>query len=395
MRDRHVYIIGKSGMGKSTLMLQMIRQDIANGKGVGVIDPHADLVRNVLRYVPQSRVKDTILFDAESLPIGLNFFNAKTDAEKELISDDVIVLFKRLSDSWGERMDMVLRYTVRTLAEVAGATFLDIYRMLADDYFRDTVLRQVRLQPLLQFWREVYPKFPHPVTEQPILSRMGKFAVNSTLRTIVGTASSLNFFDVMQQGKILLCNISKAAVGTDTSAILGAMLVSQFQLAAMRRGRLHPSKRRPFYLFIDEFQTFQTSAFNEIITESRKYQLCLTLANQKLEDLDQKTRGAAQGAETTIVFRPYEHEAATLAKWLPEKFGPETLKDLDKLEFVIRAGKASNTKRCHLEFPPPPPKGYVEEIKAATRAAYPLAPAPDLQAVTAPSDEVEAGPPPG
>lgn len=394
MRDRHVYIIGKSGMGKSTLMLSMIRQDILNGKGVGVIDPHSDLVKRVLPYIPASRVKDTILFDAETLPIGLNFFSARTDAEKELICDDVIVLFKRLSDSWGERMDMVLRYTVRTLAEIEGATFLDIYRMLADDYYRDSVLRQVKLQPLLQFWREVYPKFPHPVTEQPILSRMGKFAVNSTLRSIVGTVSSLNFFEVMQEGKILLCNLSKPAIGADTSAILGAMLVSQFQLAAMRRGRLHPSKRRPFYLFIDEFQTFQTSAFNEIITESRKYQLCLTLANQKLEDLDQKTRGAVQGVETSIIFRPFDHEAATLARSLPESFSAEMLKDLDKLEFVIRAGKASNTKRCRLEFPPAPPKGFAAEIRTATRAAYPIAKAPDFDAAPA-DDDVSAGPPPG
>jgi TraM recognition site of TraD and TraG len=163
----------------------------------------------------------------------------------------------------------------------------------------------------------------------------------------------------------------------------------------MRRGRLPQAKRRPFYLFVDEFQNFQTSAFNEIITEARKYQLCLTLANQKLEDLDQKTRGAVQGAETTIVFRPFEHEAATLAKWLPEKFGAETLKDLDQLEFVIRAGKASNTKRRYLDFPSPPPKGFEEEIMAATRAAYPLATASELQPVATSADEVEAGPPPG
>src|SRR4051794_40398197 len=127
MRDRHVYIIGKPGMGKSTLMLSMIRQDILNGKGVGVIDPHADLVKQVLPHIPASRVKDTILFDAKTLPIGLNFFNAKTDAEKALIADDVIVLFKRLTDSWGERMDMVLRYAVHTLSELPSATFLDIY----------------------------------------------------------------------------------------------------------------------------------------------------------------------------------------------------------------------------------------------------------------------------
>lgn len=393
MRDRHVYIIGKSGMGKSTLMLSMIRQDILNGKGVGVIDPHADLVNRVLPYIPASRVKDTILFDAETLPIGLNFFSARTDAEKELICDDVIVLFKRLSDSWGERMDMVLRYTVRTLAEIDGATFLDIYRMLADDYYRDSVLREVKLRPLLQFWHEVYPKFPHPVTEQPILSRMGKFAVNSTLRAIVGTVSSLNFLNVMQEGKILLCNLSKPAIGADTCAILGAMVVSQFQLAAMRRGKLNPANRRPFYLFIDEFQTFQTSAFNEIITESRKYQLCLTLANQKLEDLDQKTRGAVQGVETSVIFRPFDHEAATLARSLPESFGADTLKDLDRLEFVIRAGKASDSKRCYLEFPPPPPKGFADAIRAATRASYPSRRDSELGRVAA-EDDVVAGPPP-
>lgn len=381
-------------MGKSTFMLSMIRQDILNGKGVGVIDPHADLVRQVLRYIPASRVKDTILFDAETLPIGLNFFNAKTDAERDLITDDVIVLFKRLTESWGERMDAVLRYTVRTLAELPGSTFLDIYRMLADDYFRDGVVRQIRQEPLLQFWRDVYPKYPHPVTEQPILTRMGKFAVNSTLSTITGTRSSLNFLDVMQEGKILLCNLAKPTIGGDTSAIIGALLVSQIQLAAMRRGKFHPSKRRPFYLFVDEFQTFQTSAFNEIITESRKYQLCLTLANQKLEDLDQKIRGAVQGVETTVIFRPFDHEAATLARSLPEKYSAETLKDLDKFEFIIRAGKASNAKRSYLEFPPSPPKGFADEIKATTRAAYPLTNPPDLQSV-ATADDVEAGPPPG
>jgi len=371
VRDRHVYILGRPGMGKSTLLLNMARQDIEAGKGVGVIDPHGDLIEELLKHIPRDRVDDVILFNAANLPIGLNFFNAKTDAEKELITDDVVVLFKRLSDSWGERMDIVLRSAVRSLAELPDATFLDIYRILTDPNFREHVISRLTLQPLIDFWLQVYPKFPHPVTEQPILSRMGKFAISKTLSTITGTTSPLSIADVIQEKKILLCSIPKSSIGGDTSAILGALLVSQFQLAALRRGSLPPKRRTPFYLYIDEFQTFQTSAFNEIITEARKYQLCLALANQKLADLDERTRGAVQGVETSIYFSLFPDDVPKVAKALGADYDVRNLLNLDKWEAIVKPGRSSQATKFDVSEPPKPGRGYEQEIRENTKKNYP------------------------
>jgi hypothetical protein len=371
VRDRHVYILGRPGMGKSTLLRNMARQDIESGKGVGVIDPHGDLIEDLLKHIPRDRVDDAILFNAADLPIGLNFFNAQTDSEKELITDDVVVLFKRLSDSWGDRMDVVLRSAVRSLAEVPDATFLDIYRILTDPNFREHVVSHLTLQPLIDFWLQVYPKFPHPVTEQPILSRMGKFAISRTLSTITGTTSPLNIAEVIRDKKILLCSIPKSTIGPDISAILGALLVSQFQLAALRRGSLPPKKRTPFYLYIDEFQTFQTSAFNEIITEARKYQLCLTLANQKLADLDDLTRGAVQGVETSIYFSLFPDDVPRAAKALGADYDVRNLLNLDKWEAIMKPGRSSQAMRFDVSEPPKAGRGYDQEIRENTKKNYP------------------------
>lgn len=394
-RDKTVYILGRPGMGKSTLLLSMARQDIVNGRGVGVIDPHGDLIADLLPHIPRRRVKDVILLDAASLPIGINFFSVKSDTEKELVSQDVLAVFKRLSDTPGERMETVLYHTVRTLAEWPEATFLDIYRFLTDDYFRDSVVRSLRVDYLADFWRDVFSKYPHPATEQPIITRMGKFNGNETLRTITGTRSPLNIHDAMQKRKIVLCSIPKPKIGMETSAILGALLVSQFQLAAMRRGSLPARERVPFYLYIDEFQNFQTSAFNEIMTESRKYQLCLTLANQKLADLEDKTRGAVQGAETFIYFRPFDEDANRVAKNLT-KFTADDLLNLDEHHAVVRQGKASNVSKIEIEPPPKAPRGYVEEIIDHTRTTYPSTPPLHARskATAVTREDVEPGAPP-
>jgi hypothetical protein len=368
-RDKTVYVLGRPGMGKSTLLLSMTRQDILAGKGVGVIDPHGELVRDLLPYIPRSRVKDVIFFDPTEVPIGINFFSAADDNERARVASDVITLFGRFASVTGERMDAILHAVAHTLAEWPEATFLDIYYLLYDDYFRDTVVRTLRNKALVNYWKDVYPKLPHPSSEQPILNRMNRFAINRKLATITGSHSSLNFWDVIQQRKILLCSIPKTTLGADVSGVVGAMLVSQFQLAALRQGALPPKQRIPFYLYIDEFQNFQTSAFNEIMTEARKFQLCLTLANQKLSDLDDATRSAIQGAETSIYFRPVDEDASKIARSLPS-FDAATLLDLDQWQAIVRQGKVTNSLRVEIDPPPKPPSGYATEIIEQTKASY-------------------------
>jgi hypothetical protein len=370
VRDKHVYILGRPGMGKSTLMLNMARQDIESGKGVAVIDPHGDLIEALLKQIPRERVEDVILFDAATNPIGLNFFNAKDDEEKEMITEDLIVVFKRLTEGWGERMGVVLHSCVRSLAELPDATFLDIYRILTEPAFREYVISKLTLQPLLNFWLQIWPKYPHPVTEQPILSRMGRFAISKTLSTIVGTTSPLSIPDVIRDSRILLCSIPKAKIGEDISAILGALLVSQFQLAALRRGALPAQERTPFHLYIDEFQNFQTSAFNTILTEARKYQLCLTLANQQMDDLDEKTRGAVQGVESSFFFAPFPNDMSRVSKVLGDERNHD-LRNLDKWQAIYKPGKARDAQRFDVSAPPKAGRDYTATIITNTRKLYP------------------------
>lgn len=398
MRDRHVYVLGKPGMGKSTLMLNMIRQDIANGKAVGVIDPAGDLAEAVLRYVPEHRIKDTIYFNPAETPIGIDFVATQNEAEQDLVADDLYIVFQRLSDGGGPRMDAILKWGIRLLVETPGATFLDLYRIFTDDYFRDQLVRGVKNAQAVAFWRDVWPKYPHPTTEEPLVTRMSKFVTQNALSTITGSVSPLNFVDVLQ-GKIFIANISKGLLGFDTSSILGTLLVSQFQIAAFRRANLPRHQRTPFYLYIDEFQNFKTSTFNEIIIEARKYQLCLTLANQKLRDLDEQMKGAVEAVETLIFFRLTDDDARRFGNAVG-RFGSQDLMNLHPYHAIMRPGRSADSRRFQVMPPPPVPRGYREEIITQTRSTYaPISrgtPAPDEpipdRRVT--DDDAAAGPPP-
>jgi len=392
LRDRHVYILGKPGMGKSTLMLNMIRQDIENGKGVGLIDPAGDLAEAALRFVPKERVKDTIYFNPAECPIGINFVDAKTEAERALVADDLFVIFQRLSGGGGVRMDAILKRAIQLLVEIPGATFHDLYKIFTDDYYRDSLIRQIKDDSAIQFWREVWPKYPHPVTEEPIVTRMSKFDSQRSLKIITSTTSALNFTDVLD-GKIFIANISKGLLGLDTSSILGTLLVSQFQLAAFRRANLPQHERKPFYLYIDEFQNFKTSAFNEIIIEARKYRLCLTLANQKLKDLDEETRSAIEAVETMIFFRLVDDDARKFGSAVG-RFKASDLMDLFPFNAIIRPGRAAESRRFAVERPPRTPQGFREEIIARTKAEYPSNLPLQAAAAAPPDDAVEAGLPP-
>lgn len=374
-RHEHVYILGLQGTGKTTLMRSMIRQDILNGKGVGVIDPHGDLAEACLRYIPRERIKDTIYFHPPDSPIGLNLLGAKTVAEKLLLSGDLFLLFQRLVGDdrrgGGVQMDAIMKMSIATLLNVPGSTFFDFYRLFTDDYFRSETISKVTDPDVKHFWREVWTTYQHPVTERPLVTRLLEFVTNRYLKAVTSTLSDLNFTDIVRGKKIFIANIAKGDVGIDTSPILGTLLVSQFQLAGFRQSSLSENQRVPFYLFIDEFQNFRTSAFNEIIIESRKYRLALTLANQTLEDLREAgLQNIASKCGTSIFFRLMDTDAAKFGKQIG-KYTADDLQNLPRFHFIMRPGRPADSRRDVLTFPPDPPKGFRSEIIEHTRRSYP------------------------
>jgi hypothetical protein len=369
-------------------MLNMIRQDIESGKGVGLIDPAGDLAEAALRYIPRDRVEDTIYFNPAECPIGINFLDAKNDAERSLVADDLFVIFQRLSGGGGVRMDAILKRAIQLIVEVPGSTFHDLYKIFTSDSFRANLIRQVHDDSAKQFWREVWPKYPHPVTEEPIVTRMSKFDSQRSLKIITSTVSALNFSDVIERRQIFIANIAKGVLGLDTSSILGTLLVSQFQLAAFRRANLPQFARTPYYLFIDEFQNFKTSAFNEIVIEARKYRLCLTLANQKLKDLDTETQSAVEAVETMIFFRLVDDDARKFGHHVGD-FTTSDFLNLYPYHAIIRPGRSADSQSFKVEPPPPAPKGYRDEILEHTRSAYPSSLAQSTP--KADDDEVKPG----
>lgn len=329
-RDRHLYMVGKSGSGKSTLLFNIARQDIERGEGVCVIDPHGDLAEDLLHYIPENRIADTIYFNAAETkyPIGLNILNAQNEEEIGLLADDLLVTFRRLSDSWGERMENLLRFTIHTLLRMEDATFLDIQNILQDPTFRAEALKQIKEKSILAFWQFQFPQLAKDAG-QPILNRMSKFALSTPLSLILSQAeATLNFYDVIQNKKVLLVNLAKGKIGEDNAKLLGSIIVSQLQLSIMRRANLAKELRAPYYLYVDEFQNFTTSAFQTILSEARKYQLCLTLAHQYISQLDDQTKHAILGNVGTITVFPLGEKDASSLKYELGGFLPEHIAQL-------------------------------------------------------------------
>jgi|GEM_PF-1099716 len=377
VRDRHLYLVGKTRTGKSTLLFNIAVQDIVAGRGVAVIDPHGDFVEELLHYIPQERIQDTIYFDATDrehlIPLGI--LNAQNEEEIGLLADDLLIAFRRLSDSWGERMESILRYTFHTLLRVQGARFLDVQHILQNQDERERMLSQIRSGPIIDFWRHQYPRYPGDAAA-PILSRMSKFVLSPLLSALLSRSDSqLNFHEVIQNKKIFLANISQGSIGEDTAKLVGSLLVSQIQLAIMRRARLAKEIREPYYLFVDEFQNFASSAFDKILSEAGKYKLSLTLAHQYISQLDDKTRNAILGnVGTIIMFQSNAQDAHALRSELGA-FSPDDLANLDSQsahEVLCRpATRSSDTfKLCTLPPLPAPAVSYRPAIVEYTRATY-------------------------
>lgn len=301
-RMRHLYCIGKTGQGKTTLLKQSILSDIRNGSGVAVIDPHGDLVEDILRSIPSQRTNDVILFDVgdRDFPVPFNPLAIAQLEQRSLAADGIVsALKKQFGDSWGPRLEDILTASVLTLLETPGTSFVSLVRLLTDANYRRTVVGNIKDETVRDYWYTEFDRWNERYRTEAIaavLNKIRAFVRNPVTRHIIGqTKNTFDVRKVMDTGKILLVNLSKGRIGEGESSLLGSFIVSSLQLAAMSRADVPEADRRDFHLYIDEFQNLSTESFGTILSEARKYRLSLTLANQYLGQLEESVRSAVFG----------------------------------------------------------------------------------------------------
>lgn len=343
-RRRHMAVIGKTGMGKTTLLQQLINSDIRAGRGVALLDPHGDLCDAVLAAVPRERTNDVILFDAADTthPLSFNILACPRPEQRALVASGLVTVLKKIyGEFWGPRMGYILLNALLALLEVPGSTMLSVLRILNDAKFRQPLVAKLRDPVVRDFWQKDFAVKPLKLQQEsisPIQNKIGHFVSSPLLRNILGQSrNSLDLRQVMDDGKILLVNLSKGKLGDDVSALLGSFLVTALQLAAMSRADVPESERTDFFLYIDEFQNFATDSFATILSEARKYRLALTLANQYLAQLDEETAAAVFGNVGTLVsFQVGADDAERLATQFAGVLKIEDLLRLPRYQAYIR-----------------------------------------------------------
>ena len=337
-RRRHIYIIGKTGMGKSTLLENMIISDINDGKGVAVVDPHGDLAEHILDHIPSHRTNDVVVFDPSDRdhPVAFNMLENIDPTMNSVVASGLVGIFKKLyAESWGPRLEHILRNTILSLLEYPGTTMLGIPRMLADEAFRKRVVRKISDPIVKKFWTDEF----EPMQEKqrveaisPIQNKVGQFLSSSIIRNIVGQPKSMvNLRYAMDNRKIFVCNLSKGKIGEDNSSLLGSMMITKFQLDAMSRSNIPEKDRVDFYLYVDEFQNFATDSFATILSEARKYRLNLTMANQYIAQMSDEVKDAVFGnVGTMMTFQVGYDDAEYISKQFSEVVLPNDLVQLPK-----------------------------------------------------------------
>ncbi|MEM8484441.1 MAG: type IV secretory system conjugative DNA transfer family protein [Bacteroidota bacterium] len=341
-RTKHTHIIGASGTGKSHLLLSLLIQDLKTSNGFAVLDPHGDLIDRLLPYVPESRLDDVILFDPadEQFPIGFNILQAHSTLEKQLLSSDLVAVFKRLSTSWGDQMTSVLGNSILAFLESEkGGTLADMRRFLVEKEFRKEFLKTVTDHEVLYYWQKEYPLLSGR-PQAPLLTRLDTFLRPKLIRHIVAQKENkLDFGHIMNSGKILLAKLAQGAIGEENSYLLGSLLVSKFYQLALSRQELQEASRKPFYLYIDEFHHFITPTLSTILSGARKYRLGLTLAHQDMRQLqsrDTELQSAVlTNPYTRICFRVGDMDARSLETGFAF-FEGKDLQNLGRGEAVIR-----------------------------------------------------------
>lgn len=332
-RRQHMYVVGKTGTGKSTFLHNLVVQDIENGEGLCVVDPHGELVESVLAKIPASRKDDIVYFNPADSDwnVGFNPLEIPDPKYKHLIASGLMSIFTKLwANVWSARMEYILNNAILALADTPGSTLLGVNRIMVDKDYRQSIIANVKDPVIRAFWIHEYEEWRDQFRNEaiaPIQNKVGQFLSTSLIRNIVGQEkSTLDIFKVMNEGKILLINLSKGKIGEDNSALLGSMLITKIQLAAMERVRIPEEERVDFYLYVDEFQNFATDSFANILSEARKYRLDLILAHQYtgqlVTDTSTKVRDAVFGnAGTMVMFRV----GAVDAEFLEPEFEPEFL----------------------------------------------------------------------
>lgn len=386
-RRRHLYLIGQTGTGKTTLFLNMIIQDIAAGHGVGVIDPHGDLIEDVLLHIPPARRPDVILFDPRDTerPLGFNILEARDPAQKDLVVNEVVQILQKLAarlnpESIGPMFEHYLRNALLALIEDPAATLIDVPRLFVDADFRRAILARNANPLVRQFWEQEFAQSQRGQMSADMLSyvisKLGRFISNATVRNLIGQArSSFDVRRVMDEKKILLCNLSKGSLGDINSDLLGFVLVSKLQIAALGRADQPAHERQDFYLYLDEFQNFTTDSIITILSEARKYRLNLHLTHQFIEQLDEPIRQSVFGNVGTIIsYRVGVADAEFLAKQFSPVFTEYDLLNLQRFTACLRLLAGGTPQRpFSLSIAPPAPLGDPvgrEAIRAASRATW-------------------------
>ncbi|MDD5721431.1 MAG: type IV secretion system DNA-binding domain-containing protein [Candidatus Pacebacteria bacterium] len=347
-RRQHVYILGKSGTGKSALMFNMIVQNIQNGEGVCVVDPHGELVEGVLSAIPPERMKDVVYFNPADTDyhIGFNVLELIDPQYKHLVASGLMGIFTKIwANAWSARMEYILNNCILALLDTPGTTLLGIPRMLVDKDYRQKIISNLKDPVIKAFWVHEYEAWQDKFRNEaiaPIQNKVGQFLSTSIIRNVVGqSVSTINIFDIMNDGKIFLVNVSKGRIGEDNSGLLGGMIITKIQLAAMERVRIPEEYRKDFYLYVDEFQNFVTDAFAGILSEARKYRLNLTVAHQYtaqlISDKSSAVRDAVFGnVGTMIVFRVGSDDADFLEKEFDPEFTPSDIVNLPNYKIYLK-----------------------------------------------------------
>ncbi len=384
-RSKHVYVIGKTGMGKSTLLENMAIQDIQNDEGLVFIDPHGGTAEKLLEYVPEHRVKDVIYFapfDMEH-PISFNIMEDVGADKRHLVVNGLMSVFEKIwEDAWSARMAYILQNTLLALLEFPGATLLAVNRMYADKDFRKQVVDNVTDISVKSFWVDEYAKFTDRYAQEAtpaIQNKIGQFAGNPLIRNIIGQSkSSFDLRKIMDEKKILIVNLSKGRVGEGNARLLGSMLITKIYLAAMSRADEKATtlaKLPNFYLYVDEFQSFADKSFADILSEARKYKLNLTIAHQYIEQMDEEVRDAVFGnVGTMIVFRVGAYDAEVLEKEFFPTFTKEDLVNLGLRQIYLKLMIDSVTSQpfSATTLPPidQPRESFIREILENSRKVY-------------------------
>jgi len=380
-RSGHIYILGKTGTGKSTLIQNMVTSDIRRGQGMALIDPHGDLAEAVLAQIPEVRINDVVYFNPADLdyPIAFNPLERVEADKRHLVVSGLIAVFKKIwSDFWGPRTEHLLRNSILALLEQPRSTLLDIPLLLTDKDFRGTVLERVTDQNVRNFWFLEFEKYGVRLRSEataPILNKIGQFLATPLVRNIVGQpTSAFNLRQVMDEGKILIADLAKGRIGDDNCSLLGALLVAKLQSAALSRADMPGEKRRPFYLYIDEIQSFLTMSFIDILSEARKYKLSLIMSHQYIEQLDERIRAAIFGNVGTVIsFRVGAEDAKYLAREFYPTFEERDLVNISNHHIYLKMMIDGQTSKAFSAVTMPSRKSdvsYRKTIIASSREKY-------------------------